>query len=319
MPNNVEWLNENAGRAFPFREDSLLTDESSAITLPNFLFVDFIFVVPADVSAFFYLKTLAFVSGQITAVIANDSDIDVASITVDLDTHSPNDVYDVVGIGEFADARGRAAFGDLSDLGSFVPEGTYSFDSANVTLEDRVVRPDLRSVRSLQVFDLQGGLSDPISGVVRLVPGANIKLTVVPETVSLIPDPVTGTPVPVVTAPAGVRIDAIADPDFNEECDCETTFPQPPCIRMINGVPPDDTGEIILEPEDDCIQISPGGGNIVTIDDNCCQPCCGCKELEFITNNLLLAKETIRKLEDILDQTRTRQENFYNNVLGSLL
>jgi hypothetical protein len=320
MAQNIEWLNENSGRAYPFHEDTSRVDISGSATIPNHMITDLVVVVPADASDIFYVRSIQVGAGQLRLVIADAATSDVAAVgPIDLLTHNANDSYAVIGVGGYTDVQGRIAFGDLSDLTQFIGEGTYEFDAAAARLEDRAVRPDLRSLRFLQVFDPAGSLSDPISGTVRLIPGSNIQLAYVPPVVVDIPDAVTGDLVPTVITPAGIRIDAVNASDFDEECACESTFPQPDPIRMINGVTGDVAGKVLFESLEGCLQISSGGANVLTIQDNCCTPCCGCPELEFITQQLIILEDSIQKLERRAEDLNTRQQTFFTNVLGSLL
>jgi hypothetical protein len=171
----------------------------------------------------------------------------------------------------------------------------------------------------VQVFDPSGAISEQISGTVRFIPGANIQLAYQPAEVADVPDPVTGDPVPTVITPAGIRISAVNNPDYDEECACESTYPQPDPIRMINGVTGDESGELLIEALESCLTIGAGGSNVITMQDTCAQPCCGCPELEFITQQLIILEDSIKKLENRADELETRQQNFFNNVLGSLL
>lgn len=320
MPSNVEWLNQNSNRAFPFREDASRKDTAGGITLPNNFLVDMVFVVPADVDETYHVSSVQVSAGKVTVVIAAaTAAVSAGSVTVDLSVHSENDAYDINGASDFTDARGRAVFGDLSNLGTVLPDGLYLFSSSAGALESRVVRPDIRSVRSLQILDAAGALSDPISGIVRLVPGNNIRLSFQPEETTDIIDPITGDPVTVVSKPAGIRIDAICDPDFSEECECESSYPKPDPIRMINGVTGDENGEVTLDGGESCITFNGGGSATIEVLDTCSQPCCGCPELEFITQNLILLEDSINKLVSRADELASRQEDFYNTVLGSLM
>lgn len=318
MAANVEWLNSNANRSYPFAEDASRTDGSNSVTLPNNFLVDMVFVVPTDVSETYYVSSIQFSASNLALGISASDGTAAGTAEVDVDAHVENAAYDITGAVDLEDARGRVVFGDLSNLRTFVPEGSYTFTNATGKLETRVVRPDLRSLRFLRVQNPDGSISEAINGIVRLVPGNNIRITVQPEEITTVLDPVTGDPVSQVTTPAGIRIDAIADPEFVEECECESSFPKPDPIRMVNGVTADENGELTLSGES-CIVFSAGGESTVAVDDSCSQPCCGCPELEFITQNLILLEDSIDKLVARAEELATRQQNFYNDVLASLM
>jgi hypothetical protein len=315
---NVEWLNSNSNRSYPFAEDASRKDSTGSVELPNNFLVDLVFVVPADVGELFYVNSIQFSSSSLTVGISAIGGTAAGAITIDVDAHIENAGYDIVGALDFEDARGRAVFGDLSNLRTTVPEGNYTFGSSSGKLEARTVRPDLRSLRFFRIQNPDGSISEAINGIVRLVPGNNIQITLEPEEITTVLDPVTGDPVEIVSTPAGIRIDAISDPDFVEECECESSFPKPDPIRMINGVTGDEDGELTMSGES-CIVFSTGGESTVAVDDSCSQPCCGCPELEFITQNLILLEDSIDKLVARAEELATRQQNFYNDVLASLM
>ena len=103
------------------------------------------------------------------------------------------------------------------------------------------------------------------------------------------------------------------------ECECESSYPKPDPIRMINGVLGDESGNITLDGGESCIEFAGGGEATVEVTDTCAQPCCGCPELEFITQNLILLEDSINKLYARAEDLAIRQEDFYNTVLGTLM
>jgi hypothetical protein len=313
---NTGWLNENAGRAYPFKEDISRTN-SIGVTIPDTLLVDLIFVVAGGLVNTFYLKTVLYGGDSITLVFADSSDVTISSIVIDLAAHQENQAYDLVGVGSFEDARGRLALGNTKDLHRVFPEGVHNFTAEQTTLESRTVRPDLRGVRYAQVVSADGDISDKISGIIRLTAGQNIQLVYIPPVVENLPDPITGEDVPTTTTPAGVRIDAIDGIDFNEECDCESVLPALDPILTINGVEPDNSGNITLESTEACLKIDAASGTI-SLADTCSTPCCGCTELEFLTSNAGLLEATLITLASQLDELDTREIEFFQNVLETL-
>jgi hypothetical protein len=313
---NKGWLNENAARAYPFKEDISRTS-SSGVTIPNLLLVDLIFVVPGGLVNTYYLKTLLYGGDTLTLVFADSSDITISSIVVDLTAHTTNQGYDLSGVGSFEDSRGRVVIGDTKDLFRVLPEGVHSFTADQTELESRTVRPDVRGIRYAQIVNADGDISDKIAGILRLTAGQNIQLVYVPPVIQDLPDPITGEPVPTVITPAGVRIDAIDGIDFNEECDCESALPALTPIQTINGVEPDNDGNIVIESSEACLTVNATSGTI-NLEDTCSTPCCGCTELEFITSNAGLLEATIVTLQSQMDQMSTRQLDFFTNVLETL-
>ncbi|MFC1453601.1 hypothetical protein ACFLQL_00285 [Verrucomicrobiota bacterium] len=293
---NQEWLNENSNRNYPFREDvSLLANDVSEVRLPNFLIVDFIITVagtPLDV----YLDTVLYAGTFINLVFKDSADIVVTNITINTATHVAYTAYDIVGVGDnYDDARGKIVVGELSQIASYLPQGAYTFSLENAKLESCTIRPDIRGIRSLVVQS--GGIdSEIITGKVKLIAGTNC---------SIVYD----------AADNSIRIDAVNIPGsgFNQPCECEDNL-VPECIRKINGVNIEDL-QIIGDGK--CVDVSTNG-NVITISDKCSAPCCGCVELEFLTNSLGMLENNLGRLEGYSDLLNSKLDEFINSALLSV-
>jgi hypothetical protein len=280
--------------------------------------VDLVFVVPEVPSnPDYYLRQLLFASPSLVLIFADTDGNTVSSVTVDVTTHAPNTTYDMLGQGAFQDARGRIAIGDLTDLEDALGPGSYTFDSAATLLEARTVRPDLRGVRQIQVVDGAGNLSEPIQDIVQLLAGTNIRLTYIPATYVVVPDPESGVPINVLDTPAGIRIDAISGENLNEDCPCEDAFPVPDPIRTILGVAPDDNGNIDIVAGTPCLTINTSSGQL-EIQDDCTEDCCGCVELEALLDGIAALEATTNSLERRQNSLGDSYSLFKNNVIGTL-
>lgn len=297
---NMEWLNENASRAFPFKEDSRLADVTGGLRIPNNLIVDLCMVVPADFETQFYLSSLVYSGSTVTLVFSTTSSGEFASVSVNTAAHVTNTAYSIVGQGQMSDVRGRITLGDLATLESQMPQGAFSFAADCTAFECRAVRPDIRGVRSIKVIKADGTQSESIYGTIELSEGLNIRLTYVPASGN---------------TPAGIRIDSMAT-DLETTCSCDASQVRPDPIRTINGIPADNGGNFRLYGEG-CLQIA-GDTNALTLNDKCAQPCCGCAELEFITQQLEILKTSASALEQRAAELRAAEVNFHNNVLGTL-
>ena len=298
MANNMEWLNQNSLRSYPFREDTLLQDVSGLITLPNSLVVDFVMVAPADTDLELRLKSVLYGTDLLSLSFVDAAGAMVTSVAVSLDSHSENDGYALSGQGDYEDAVGRITFGDLSELSDVMPEGSYSFADGTALLEATVVRPDIRGVRALKILHADGTQSDPIYGRVKLVPGLNVRLTTE-------------------TGGNGIRIDALST-DLEEDCDCDSEFLNPKPITSIAGVLPDTSGNIEILPGGENTEII-GGQGTLTIKDTATEPCCGCEELEELVASAKIALHTCERLEEFLQKLEGRQSNLISNVLRSIV
>ena len=298
---NTEWLNENSSRAYPFKEDMLLTDTTNILKIPNNLIVDLCLVVPADFDALFYLSGIIYAGTTITLTLSVIGGGEVASVSVNTATHQANTAYNVVGQADMFDVRGRITIGDLSSISSQLMQGMFAFDSDKTLFEARAVRPDLRGVRSIRVVKADGVPGEGLYGTIELIEGLNIRLTYVPATDFIA---------------QGIRIDSLAT-DLEETCICDASQTKPDPIRTINGVAADAGGNFQLEPLEECLEIT-GGSNKLTLKDKCSKPCCGCSELNFVTEQMEIVRTSITALEARASQLQAAETNFYTNVLGTL-
>lgn len=287
----TEWLNQNSYRAYPFREDSNRNAIGEYdLTLPNYLFTDFVITVASTASFRLQLTQVACVGGFITFVFSTMSDDTVCTLAVNANEHTANQAYQLVGQDDYEDCRGKAVLGDLSKLPDDLPDGTYNYQ---LELEPAVVRPDIRGVRSLQ---LSAGdtLSDYIFGRVKLIEGSNIQLTYLPDV-------------------NGIRIDAISGAGLNDQCECDEEYQLPECVRRINGINVED---VQLIGDGKCVEVDTSG-NTITISDTCSEPCCGCTELEFITTNLDLLQSTLKRVEEYADTLHSKLLEMIQSMLAA--
>lgn len=297
MVSNVEWLNENAGRNFPIREDMSrypVTSGGVAVTdfqFPNFVIVDFLLTVPTDSQpAAAYLATVLKAGTLLTLVFNTDSGIRLASVTIDTSAHVRNQAYYLSGYAPYEDSRGMIVIGDLSNLSDVVPDGVYNFSMSTAAMETTVIRPDVRGVRSIQIND-QDNLSEKLYGDVTLISGNNIRMTYDSATNS-------------------VLISAISGDNMDEQCACSQYTAKNNIVRLVNGRPID---EVIIA-EGECISASMSG-NTLTLTDTCSKPCCGCPELESITVALRNLEISVQNIKTSVDQLNVYVTDFVKNVV----
>jgi hypothetical protein len=296
-PTNIEWLNQNSLRAYPIKENTSrvpIDGDGNPIleaALPNSLIVDFVLTVPGTVPTGVYLKQLAYVGNLLTFVFADAVDAQIAVVGVNTDSHVTYQGYTLAGTGDYSDAIGRLVLGDLTNLAQVLAEGIYNFQLTTTPMEDCTLRPMLRGVRSLRVVTEQNE-SDYIYGHVKLLAGDNIRLTYLP----------------VYNA---IRIDAIDGGGLNEECACVDQIGRNNCVRTINGIPVED---VTIIGDGQCVNVEVDGNNIV-ISDVCSSPCCGCPELEFVTETLKVLEASVSNLEAYAQQLADRINTFVTNYI----
>ena len=287
-----EWLNENAYRAFPLKEDTpRIATSDDSVTLPNYVFVDFVLTMAGAADVRVYLHDVAQVAGFLSCTFVDDDGNTVTTLAVDANVHTPNQGYALIGQGVYEDARGRAVLGNLATLRTDLPDGKYTFEAE---LESGTVRPALRGVRSLQLGS-GDTLSERITGHVKLLEGTNIRLTYLP-------------------AYNMIRIDAIQGAGLNEQdCDCADQYSLPSPIRRVNGINIED---LQIVGDGKCLEVVTSGSKI-QLRDTCSQPCCGCPELEFITTNLELLQSTLSRVEALATMLQERYQEFIEAILAS--
>ena len=295
MLQNVEWLNQNAGRAYPFNEDmqrlptNAAGDTLAELQLPNAVVVDFLFTLPGTPGTRAYLSQLAYVGNLMTFVFNETSgDTQIATVTVNLNTHAPNTAYALQGSGVWSDGLGWLVVGDLGQFLTNYPEGLYNFTSDQTLLEARTVRPALRGVRYLRTSN-NGALSAPLQGNIKLLAGANIQLTY---------DALNN----------GIWISAVPNAGYQSACNCDAQSQQN-IVRTINGIPVED---VTIVGDDSCVSVVTAG-NTITISDTCSKPCCGCPELDFLTNTINVLTASVTTLEGYAQQLDTRITQFITN------
>lgn len=293
---NLEWLNQNSLRAYPFKENSRRVPVASTGALlldariPDSLIVDFIITVPGSVTPRVYLRQLVKLSNLATFVFTDDSGTDLTTIAVDLDAHIKYAGYALTGVGVYDDVRGTLVLGDLERFDDELADGLYNFTLDSAEMESSTIRPAIRGVRSLQLSN-QGSESAYIYGHVKLLAGNNVRLTYLAQY-------------------NAIRIDAIEGAGLNQECECEELGAQN-IVRTVNGIPVED---LIIAGDGQCVDVSVSGNKIV-ISDKCSKPCCGCPELEFLTESLKILESTVTNLQTYAHTLAERISNFVTNFV----
>lgn len=117
--------------------------------------------------------------------------------------------------------------------------------------------------------------------------------------------------------PTQIRFDAISGEGLSKTCICTDDDIQAPCIRTINGIPPTAAGDFTLL-SDECIQLT-GQTNGIQIQDVCSKPCCGCTELQAVTQDLTRFGDASLSLQNYLNRLEGSVNRMNLTVLGSRL
>lgn len=300
---NIEWLNGNQQRAYPLTTDSSATDLTGSFVLPTSFLVGLYLPMQASVNItpgqFFISQLSNYATGFSITVSYNGSGgaVPVATAMISRASFVPYQTVPLGGVGNYANVLGAVVLGQLDDIDQ-QPAGQFNFDITGARLEPDCVRMVLRAVDDLVVVN-GSDISQPLTGQVRLIAGANVRLT------------------PVISAGADptIIIDAIQGVGLTETCVCDGSPAGP--ILTINGVHPDPSGNLLLL-GDSCLQLKPIA-NGIQLTDQCSAPCCGCQELEILTQSLEEFGQQAVTLENFLTSLESSVNGMQQVVLASRL
>lgn len=302
---NIEFLNHNSQRNYPLADDATGADQSGSFTIPEDFLVELDLPVHAgmdvDPARFFVRYVGAYATGYSVVVGYQPSDgeaVDVATALIASQTHTKNRAYALGGIAPYDDTVGKVVVGRLDSINE-QPPGFWTFDFEATRLDPDAVRPIIRGVSSITCVNGEER-SERLQGDVELTAGSNCRLVVTE----------------VGQAPV-VRIDFLQGEGTIAECVCEGDAAPTPPIRTINGVAPTPSGDFLLLGSD-CVQIEPIA-NGLRLTNTCAKPCCGCEELERITDDLRRLGQQAAAVEEFVRRLGTSVDVMSATVLGARL
>jgi len=303
MPNvgpvwNVDWLNANSQRAYPLSETVSRKDITGSFELPNDFLVDLLLPVHADASidpSLFHVKSVGIFGTGVSLTFGYDGTA-IGSVSVDAASFALNTQLIFQGTGDFFDTIGKVIIGSLDTILNFA--GSFEFDVAGARIEPHAIVPDLRGVNA--VFLRNGDdVIGPITGDLVLQAGRNFLMNFVPGPGS---------------EPDRVVLNAISGEGLNEDCDCGEAADRP-CIETINGIAPDDTGDLSVI-GDDCLELDAIAGGL-RITEACASPCCGCPELEVVNEAMQFVVNQVYTMEAKASQLEQALLTLENVILPS--
>jgi hypothetical protein len=301
---NLQWLNHNSQRSYPFTERATKTDVTGTIRVPDGFILALYFPVHAGLAVQvdqFYIKNILLSPVGYTISVAyndNGTAVLVGSANIPIVTHTPNTTYAVGGINDFADSVGHVVIGRLDDVAA-LPQGLYEFAITDGELETDVVRPMIRGVSGIRVVSLNE-ISPTLYGDVEFVAGTNMQIIVKPATS---------------TTTAKIVFNAISGENLNTECECSVNNTGE-CIRCINGVCSDDGNFNIAG--SDCISVN-ASDNGINLIDTCASPCCGCAELDALKTQIDRFSDGVATLENFVTKLSSEVTQMSLVVIGSRL
>lgn len=297
-----EYVYQNELRRYPLAPHAEPTDVTGSFTLPDDLLVELYLPIAFSLNtnpAKYFLQSLTLYPAGVSLTIGYDGGLagqfPVASTIVAFDALSEFTPVAMTGVGKFIATLGRVVFGKTANLLQ-QPFGSFTFSPSATPLDVDCIRPTLQSVSGITIDDGAGSITT-LTGIVILKSGPNVSLSI--------------------TDPQTIRIDAIDGAGLNESCACteDTTTPIP--ITSINGITPDSTGALIIQ-GDNCLTVNTLT-NGFQITDSCSDPCCGCAELEAITNELQNFSTVATGLSNFTNKLQGQVDQMTQVVIGSKL
>lgn len=301
---NLEWLNANSQRSYPLAEFATKADTTGTFAIPDSLILGLYLPIHSGLVAYpenFYIKSLSVFATGLSVEVGywnGSSGITAASATIAFSSHSEYKTYSLVGDGDFIDCFGKIVFGKMDELGS-LPAGSYNFEFTAGQLDTDAIRPMIRGVSSITIINGQS-VSNRLQGDIAFTAGTNMSITS--------------------SASAGgyaITFNAISGEGLNVDCNCVDDDALGDCIRTINGIGPDNTGNFGLV-GDDCLALT-AIQNGLQIQDTCSKPCCGCTELQAVTNDLVRFGDAANSLTNFLNRLEGSVNRMNLTVLGSRL
>ena len=278
---NVDWLNGNSQRSYPFREGMLRRPyvggaAVSELALPNLAVVDMAMATNFDPLPDVYRSSWSLSRLSVSAVLSRVSDGEILAVAAaKLDGAGEYSPVNFSGTGVHDDIRGTLVFGDLSRLAEDLPYGVYDYPASETLFERRCVLPSIPCVSGIYVKDAyDGGETVRLRGDVALVAGDNIRFEFD-------------------EASNAIVVHAEPNSEYSEKCGCSGMDCRQE-VLTVNGV---STPSVVIEGDGECVNVSTSEGRI-RISDTCSKPACGCAELTFLNQKISEVSSAMGKLED---------------------
>lgn len=282
---NLDFLNLNSKRAYPFKEGVTRVSTDALSAIPDDFCVDLILTMGADVTTKFFVNEIRNLPEQITLKLADSLGSLAGTFTINTVGHKLYQEYYLVPSATYAGSQGKLVVAYLTSMQK-LPTGTFRFNLANTEFESRVVIPSPAGI-SRFVFKDDTDTEFSVTGNVGIYGRSNLRFRLVDNK---------------------VYMDAGNGLGLNQDCTAEG-FP----IRTINSIQPDSAGNFKLS-FTGCTTFSaiPNGLNL---DDSCNKPCMGCNEIGELTERLMQLETTLLQLRQYYNQLNILNTQL-NNVIN---
>jgi len=307
------WLNTNATRNYPISQEANLTPlGSSGFNLPDGVILDMRLSVPYSPKIkpfYFYLKSIsAYAHGIIleigyynAGIVSSEKATVAISEAIVAEDHTSPTTYTLSGVStneeyDFSNVVGVVTIGSLTQLLSN-PPGRVDFNT-DAYLESTVVSMNTAGVSSIRVGgDLQAA-GTALTGHVIVRPRTNFGIQTSATENSL-------------------TFSALKGLGLTADCTCEGEIELGPCIRKINGLSPDQNGNIDLI-AGTCISLAKASAAI-TISETCSEPCCGCDQLSIVVGDLRDLQSGFERLDSYITALASAIESLRSSAFGSVV
>lgn len=305
-----EWLNANTLRNYPIQENASRTDTSGNFTIPNDLLVSAQINFSRDyVSGRFFISKIITSENTVkvvTSFLSEEEDAvarEIGFITVDLQSFAQFSYYSFNGQGDDFSVLGSLGIGNIvSTINEGIGEFLFEPDATSFEVNSLFV--SVPALKTVEIYNSNDQLLHRATEILKLKEGDNIRL----EYISSTNDPY-----------GSIKISAVNPDDLTEPEPCENaTEILPPCIRKINGVSPNSSGTIFLWGSE-CLEVEDKPTfNALEISDPCSESCCGCIELQALTDALEQLKLQEQAIRNLINSTQGQQSEFLANIISNL-
>jgi hypothetical protein len=307
------WLNTNATRNYPISQEATLSPLGDGFNLPDDLIVDMRLSVPYDptIKPFnFYLKSISsYTHGLIVEIgyyspdVSSEKATAAISEAIAADTHTNPSSYTLTGVAtnsdyDFSNVIGSITIGNLEQLQEN-PPGRVDF-STDAYIETTVISMNTAGVSSLRVGKdvLSAGVA--LTGHVIMRPRTNFGIQTSPLENSF-------------------TFSALDGLGLSSDCTCEGEIDLGPCIRTINQLSPDSSGNLDLVPGT-CVDIqNNAGSNSILLSETCSEPCCGCDQLDIVVSDLRDLQNGFDRLDSYITALAGAVESIRSSAFGSVV
>lgn len=301
---NLEWANHNSQRNYPLADTATGLSSNELFKIPDSFLIELDLPVHAGLTADpsrFFIKSLSVFATTYSLVVGYQptvgAAVNVATASIVEAVHEKNTRYALGGVGEYADCVGKVVIGSLAEIKK-QPAGIWSFDFEATRLDPDAIRPIVRGVSSLTLVNGNQS-SKKLYGNIVLRALDNTRL---------------------VTSTSGdeqyVDISFLEGEGSVETCVCEgESAPSQPILTINNKAAVN--RNFVIEGSD-CISITPFDGGIKILN-TCAAPCCGCPDLEVITEDLERLRIEAATVKSVSDRLATNSEMMASVVLSSRL